>query len=122
MSKSLHSQYILEREGRESIERLHSFATYSIGIKEERPTFFIHDVFITKAYRESEELQYLFNNLWNEAISNNCNVLMCAVSTKDANLSKNIRVFTKFKFEYRPDLSQDSELLYFSQSIRRINE
>lgn len=108
---SLYAQYVLEREGKYTVETDEYFATYKIN----NTDCYIQDVFVTKIARGRGVSSMLVSNIENTAKEQfNCTRVIGTIDLNDKNASVNMQVWLKYGFKLH---STNGNVIYLSKDI-----
>lgn len=107
---SLYAQYVLEREGLETLENEKGFLTYKI----ENGYLFISDIFVIESARKENIASKMADEIVEKAIKLGANAMYSHVDTN----AKNWRESVKFieKYGCKP-VKIENNLVYFKKEI-----
>jgi len=108
---SLYADYIKEREGYDTIETEHGFATYLIqGI-----SCYLRDIYVTPSQRQSRVAWELADKVTELAKAAGCRFMTGSVSLLDPAAERNAKVLKAYGFKYN---TQDGDLSLFVKEIK----
>ena len=107
---SLYSKYLLEKEGKQTIETEKGFVTYKIVHAEGKNLVHVCVLYIDPAYRNAFAARELINIL-KDKYSADCKAFTATVFTKQFNTTSTLKVLLYFGFEV-VGLQGDEILLY----------
>jgi len=106
---SLYAQYVLEREGFETIENDYGFATFKI----EEDECYIRDIFVKKEHREKSIASELADFIMDRARTAGCRYLTGSVFA-DEDGTPSLKVLLAYGFSLS---NVEGDMIYFKKEI-----
>lgn len=108
---SLYGDYILEREGRETIESENGFVTFKIyGIE-----CLIQDMYVKPEFRKSGVANKMANKLTEIARDRGCKFLSASVSPNTTDSTTSLKAILSYGFKLA---KIDSQLIWFTKELK----
>lgn len=114
---SLYSEYILEREGKRTVENEKGFATYTFDVRSQTddiPRCYIETIYIKPEFRNSGAAKELADRIVIEACRVGCKFLLGSVSPSTKNSTDSLKVLLAYGFKLD---SSDKNFILFSKEI-----